>query len=176
METQRSLKLFLGPEWPLEGFRGPEFLFLFKSQIWTFCSSSPYLEVNKITQNHAHANIHRVRDSRSTRNFFLETAWPLGVFPWSKFFWLIKTQFWSCLWSNLHSTCTHSSTTPRSQIGTVVYVRSHNFFISDVISTVLSVLERRDTVLSNAPKIIEIGWEITKLWSQTYATVQNLMI
>ena len=64
----------------------------------------------------------------------------------------------------------------RSQIGTVVYVRSHNFFISEAISMVLSVLERRDTMLSNAPKIIEIGWESTKLWSQTYATVQNLMI
>ena len=48
-------------------------------------------------------------------------------------------------------------TTLRSQIGTVVYVRSHNFFISEAISTVLSVLERRDTVLSNAPKITEIG-------------------
>ena len=64
----------------------------------------------------------------------------------------------------------------RSQIGTVVYVRSHNFFICEAISMVLSVLERRDTVLSNAPKITEIGWETTKLWSQTYATVQNLMI
>ena len=54
-------------------------------------------------------------------------------------------------------TCTHSSTTLRSQIGTVVYVRSHNVFISEAISTVLNVLERRDTVLSNAPKITEIG-------------------
>ena len=54
---------------------------------------------------------------------------------------------------NLHS----QFTTLRSQIGTVVYVRSHNFFISEAISTVLSVLERRDTVLSNAPKITEIG-------------------
>ena len=92
----------------------------------------------------------------------------------------------SRLWTNAH----HSGfmiqfvtqlalavlTTLRSQIETVVYVRSHNFVISEAISTVLSVLERRDTVLSNAPKIIEIGWETTKLWSQTYATVQNLMI
>ena len=113
---------------------------------------------------------------RSPKTFSLKLSYLWEVCDDQKILWLIKTQFWSCLWPNLHSSCTHSSTTPRSQIGTVVYVRSHNFFISGVISTVLSVLERRDTMLSNAPKIIEIGWEITKLWSQTYATVQNLMI
>ena len=48
-------------------------------------------------------------------------------------------------------------TTLRSQIGTVVYVRSHNFFVSDPISMILNVLERRDPVRSNAPKITEIG-------------------
>ena len=100
----------------------------------------------------------------------LSTLWEVQNDPNSRF------------WTNAHRSGFMTQlaltvpTTLRSQIGTVVYVRSHNFFVSEPIATILGVLERRDPVLSNALKIIEIGWETTKLWPQTHATVQNVMI
>ena len=40
---------------------------------------------------------------------------------------------------------------------------------------IFDVLERRDPVLSNAPKNVKIGGETIKLGLQTYATVRNSM-
>ena len=60
-----------------------------------------------------------------------------------------------------------------SQEATVAHVWDHNFVISQPISTVLGVLESRGSVLSNAPKIVEIGWESRKFWPGTYRVLDQ---
>ena len=72
----------------------------------------------------------------------LSTLWEVQCDPNSRF---LTNAHRSGFMTNLRSTCTPVLTTLRSQIGTVVYVRSHNFFVSHLISMILDVLERRSS-------------------------------
>ena len=57
---------------------------------------------------------------------------------------------------------------------TLCYVPGQNFLVSQPILTILGALESTGSLLSKTLKIIEIGSEMTKFWSQTYATVTSL--
>ena len=54
------------------------------------------------------------------------------------------------------------------------YVPGQNFLVSQPILIILGALESTGSLLSKTLKIIEIGSEMTKFWSQTYATVTSL--
>ena len=53
------------------------------------------------------------------------------------------------------------------------YVPGQNFLVSQPILIIVGVLESIGSLLSKTLKIVEIGSEMTKFWSQTYATVTS---
>ena len=126
LETQRSQKIFLQTEWPLGGLRRSEFLFLIKSQIWSFCSSSPHLKVNRISPDARNTNWQRDLETQRSQKIFLETEWPLGGLRRSEFLFLIQSQNWS--------SC---SSWPDSKFGTtciIAVARTRNLDSDDIVA------------------------------------------